>query len=190
MTLYAIAVFVHVTSAMGIFVAMGIEWVIVAHVVRVESAEEAQEWLGLLEVIRRLSPVSMATLLISGVYMMAVTWGGAGWIIVGFVALLLLPPLGMINLLRLPTIARDLAGQRGPLSPELRQRLHDPLFVASIQIRTAIALGIVYLMTTRPDAAGSVVAIGMAIVVGVAFSFPALSRVRVNRSRPVGRSAG
>jgi hypothetical protein len=109
----------------------------VAQVVRTETAEQAHEWLGLLEVIRRLSPISMATLLTSGAYMTAVIWGGAAWIIVGFVASLLLPPLGMLNLLRLPTIARDLASQRGPLSPELRQRLHDPLFVASIQIRTA-----------------------------------------------------
>jgi hypothetical protein len=190
MTLYAIAVFVHVVGAIGIFVAMGIEWVTVAHVVRVESAEQAREWLGLLELIRRLSPVSMATLLVSGVYMMVVTWGGASWIIVGFVGLLLLPPLGMLTLLRLPNIARELGNQHGPLSPELRQRLHDPLFVASIQIRTAIALGIVFLMTTKPDFVGSVVAVAVAIVVGLAVSFPALDRVRVNRSRPVGRSAG
>jgi len=92
-------------------------------------------------------------------------------------------PLGMLTLLRLPMIATAVATQRGPLPPELRERLDDPLFAASIQIRTAVAIGIVFLMTTKPDLMTSVAAIGVAIVIGLAFSFPALNRVRI-RARP------
>ena len=185
MTPYPIAVFVHVVGALGLFAAMGLEWVLVARLRGVETAERARDWLGLLDVIRRLSPASLAVLLLAGIYLAATVWGGVGWIVVAFVALLLLPPLGMIAGFRLPAVRRELANQSGPLSPGLRQQLDEPLFVASIQIRTAIALGIVFLMTTKPDAAGSAVAIAVAVVLGVGFSLPALNRAR-RRPSPVG----
>ncbi|MDQ3811360.1 MAG: hypothetical protein M3336_13820 [Chloroflexota bacterium] len=188
MTPYAIAVFLHVVGALGLFAAMGLEWVLVARLRRVESAEQARDWLVLLDVIRRLSPASLAVLLLAGIYMAATAWGGVGWIVVGFVALLLLPPLGMIAGLRLPAIRRELENQRGPLPPGLRRRLDEPLFLASIQIRTAISLGIVFLMTTKPDAAGSAVAIAVAVALGVSVSVPALNRAR-QRDRLSGPAA-
>ena len=110
--------------------------------------------------------------------MAVAVWGGAGWIVVAFLTLLLLPPLGMIAGLRLPAVRRELEAESGPLSPALRRRLDEPLFVASIQVRTAIVLGIVFLMTNKPDAAGSVAAIAVAAVLGVACSLPALDRAR------------
>src|SRR5437867_504057 len=109
-------VFLHVVGALGLFVAMGLEWVLVARLLRVETVEQARDWLGLLGVIRRLSPASLAAILLAGIYMTATVWGGVGWIVVAFVALLLLPPLGMITGFRLPAIQRDLTGESGPLS--------------------------------------------------------------------------
>jgi hypothetical protein len=91
----------------------------------------------------------------------------------------------MIAGFRLPAVRRELENQSGPLSARLRRRLEQPLFLASIQIRTAIALGIVFLMTIKPDAAASAVAIAVAVVLGVGFSLPALNRAR-RRPSPVG----
>jgi hypothetical protein len=178
MTLYSIALFLHVVGALGLFAAMGLEWVLVARLRQVETIEQARDWLGLLGVIRRLSPASLAAVLVAGIYMWVTAWPGAGWTVVAFVALLLLPPLGMIAGLRLPTVQRELNDQSGALAPELRLRLDQPLFLASIQVRTAIVLGIVFLMTNKPDAAGAVIAIGVAIVLGAAFSVPALNQAR------------
>jgi hypothetical protein len=177
-SLYAAALFLHVVGALGLVAAMALEWVLVARLGGAETAERARDWLGLLGVIRRVSPASLAALLLAGVYMAVAVWGGAGWIVVAFAALLLLPPLGMIAGLRLPAVQRELEAESGPLSPALRRRLDEPLFVASIQVRTAIVLGIVFLMTNKPDAAGSVVALAAAVVLGVACSLPALERAR------------
>src|SRR5207244_8538034 len=93
MTLYLLAVFLHVVGALGLFVAMGLEWVIVVRVRRAGTAEQARDWLGLLNqshdgtympcrsqacgfhlgfglgVIRWLSPASMAAILLAGIYM-------------------------------------------------------------------------------------------------------------------------
>ena len=178
MSVYPIAVFLHVVGALGLFVAMGLEWVIVARLRLAETAAQAREWLGLLGVIRWLSPGSMAAILLAGIYMAATVWGGVGWIVVALVALLLLPPLGALTLRRLPRIAQDMAGETGPLSVARRQQLGDPLLQVSIQVRTAIALGIVFLMTNKPDALGSAAAIGVAVVLGLAFSFPVLNQAR------------
>jgi hypothetical protein len=92
---YSIAVFLHVVGALGLFVAMALERVLVAGLRRTESAEPARDWLGLLGVIRRLSPAWLAVLLLAGIYMAVPIWGGVGWLVATFVALLL-PPLGMI----------------------------------------------------------------------------------------------
>jgi hypothetical protein len=178
MTLYAVAVFVHVVGALGLFAAMGIEWVLLARLSRIQTTEEARDWLSLLGVVRRLSPASLAAILLAGIYMMVTAWGAVSWIVVAFVALLLLPPLGMLPGLRLPGIQRELADKNGPLSPALQRRLAEPLFLVSIQIRTAIALGIVCLMTVKPDVLGSAIAIAVAIVLGVGFSLPAFNRAR------------
>jgi hypothetical protein len=135
MTLYPIAVFVHVVGGFGLFTAMGLEWVLVARLGRIETTEQARDWLGLLGVIRRLSPASLAVLLLAGIYMMVTVWGGAGWVVVAFFALLSLPPLGMISGLRLPAIQREIAGESGPLAPALRQRLGDPLRRATSEVQ-------------------------------------------------------
>ena len=58
----------------------------------------------------------------------------------------------------------------------------------SIQVRTAIALGIVFLMTNKPDAAGSAITIIVAVALGVAISVPALNRAR-QRSPLSGQAA-
>ncbi|HEY3062210.1 MAG TPA: hypothetical protein VGL99_24835 [Chloroflexota bacterium] len=179
MSLYQIAVFVHVLGAVGLFGAMVLEWVILARIQHIATAEQAREWVGGYSVIRRLSPAALAALLLAGIYMAIVNWGGATWIVVAFIAFLLLPPLGMISGLRMPGITRDLEHQHGPLQPALRRRLADPLFLASIQVRTAIAVGILFLMTVKPDMTASIAAIGVAIVVGLALSFPALNRARM-----------
>jgi uncharacterized membrane protein YqjE len=41
-----------------------------------------------------------------------------------------------------------------------------------VQTRTAIALGIVFLMTVKPDLIGALVTIGTAVVLGLASAFP------------------
>ena len=68
------------------------------------------------------------------------------------------------------------SAEHGPPSPALRQLLHDPLLVISLQTRVAIALGIVFLMTVKPDLRGSLLAIVIAAMLGLASALPILRR--------------
>jgi hypothetical protein len=189
MTLYSIVLFLHIVGALGLFVALGLEWVSLAYVRRAATAEQAREWLGVRSWVMRLGPASLVVILLSGFYMMATRWGGAGWILVALAALVVIAILGAtLTGLPMGTIQNAAAAESGPLSPALRQRLNDPRLWISIQIRTAIALGIVFLMTVRPDLVRSLVTIGTAVILGVASALPMWRRGRAKGEAALSRS--
>jgi hypothetical protein len=168
MTRYSIVLFVHIVGALGLFVALGLEWTSLVYLRRAATGEQAREWLGVLDRTRRLGPASLAAVLISGFYMMAVAWGWVGWIIVALAAIILIAIVGAtLTGLRIGAVKEAAIAENGPLSPALRQRLHDPLLWIGVQTRTAIALGIVFLMTVKPDLVGALVTIGTTVGIGL-----------------------
>lgn len=182
MSYYSIALFLHITGALGFFVALGVELITLRQMVRCTAAEQAREWLRAAVGVRRLGFASMMILLASGFYMMAIAQVGGAWIIVAFWSLVVLAILAAaLSFRRMAAIGRALAAEVGPLSPSLRQDLYHPVLWMAIKLRVAIALGIVFLMTVKPDLGGSLLAIGIAAVVGIAFAAPMLSRKAAQR---------
>ena len=55
---------------------------------------------------------------------------------------------------------------------------NHPVLWISIQTRVAIALGIVFLKTAKPDLGGSLLTIGVAIILGLASALPMPRRER------------
>src|SRR5262249_44227610 len=74
MTLGTVALYLHILGAMGLVVALALEWVIVARLRTAETAEQARTWLGLTAVQRRLGPAALAAILIPGLYLAATGW--------------------------------------------------------------------------------------------------------------------
>ncbi len=177
---YSIALFLHIVGALGFFVALGVEWTSLRRLWRATTTEQVREWIRVPTGVHRVGMASMLTLLISGFYMMATVWGGVAWIIVTLGSLIPIAVLAMaVTRRRMAAIERAVTGEHGALSPTLRQLLHDPLLWLSLQTRVAIALGIVFLMTVKPDLVGSLLTIGVAIVLGLASALPILGRERV-----------
>ncbi len=173
MTAYTIVLFLHIVGALGLFISLGLEWASLAYVRRASTSEVAREWLGLRSWVMRLGPASLALLLLTGLYMMATSWGAVAWIIVALGALVLIAIIGgVLTGTRQGPIERAAAAERGAVSPALQQRLNDPLLWVSIETRTAIALGIVFLMTIKPGWIGSLLTIVVAVAVGLALSLP------------------
>ena len=115
----------------------------------------------------------MLTILASGIYMMATAWGGVAWIIVVLGALVLVIMLSVVLTgRRMAPIGRLIAKEKGLVSPTLRSLVTHPLLWISMQTRLAIALGIVFLMTAKPNLDGSLLAIGIMVVSGLAISLP------------------
>jgi hypothetical protein len=74
------------------------------------------------------------------------------------------------------TITQALTAEVGAVSATLRQLLWHPLLWIAIHVRVAIALGIVYLMTIKPDLGGSLLTIAIATLLGIVVGLPAARR--------------
>jgi hypothetical protein len=179
MFVYAIAVFLHIVGALGLFAALGLEWASLYNLRRVPTAGQAREWAKLLSALRFVGGPSALTILATGVYMMATRWGSQGWIGAGLGGLVLIAALGgALTGRRAGAIARTVAGETGAISGALRQQLHDPVLLLSAWLRTALGLGVVFVMAIKPGAAGALTAMGVALVLGLAAGFPGWSRGR------------
>lgn len=170
--LYSIALFLHVLGALGLFVGLGVEWTSLRNLPHATNAREARGWLGLFLVLRRLYPFSFITILISGIYMMAVSWGGVPWIAIGLLSMLALPAIaGVMTARRVRRIGPEL-GEASELDASLEARLSDPVLLLSHRLRVGLGVGIIFLMTVKPGWIGSLAAIaaftGLGALAGVA----------------------
>lgn len=177
MNLYSIALFLHITGALGFFVVLGLEWIGLSRLRNAALAEEAGAILGVINGADRLGFVSMPAVIITGFYMVFTAWGFVPWILVVLGALVLETVLFVaIGRTQMVAIGKMLAGEKGMLSRTLRDLVQQPLLWISVQIRTAIILGIIFLKIARPGLGGSLLVIAVAILLGAGSALPGVRR--------------
>ncbi|MGH7571418.1 MAG: hypothetical protein ACREMK_06195 [Gemmatimonadota bacterium] len=176
MNLYSIALFLHVMGALGMFIALGIEWTSLRNLPRATTAQEARGWLGPFLLLRRIYPPSFLAILVTGIYMMAVSWGGAPWIVIGLFGLLALPALAVVTGRRMRRLGPAIGAARGELDDSLRASVTDPALWLSLRLRMGLAVGIIFLMTVKPGWIGSLVAIALFTGIGAFVSLVARKR--------------
>ncbi len=129
--------------------------------------------MGILKNVRKVGFVSMLATVISGVYLMVTYWGGAAWIIVTLASLFLVIALTQtLTAPRMAAIGQTLAAKTPFSSTTYHNLANHPLLWISIQTRTALALGIIFLKVAKPDLAGSLLTMGAAIILGLASTLP------------------
>jgi len=127
MNSYSIALFLHIAGALGLFMALGLEWVSLHRLRRATSVEQVREWLNISTGMGRVGMVSMLVTLGSGFYMMATVWGGVAWIGVTLGALVLLVIVTVaLTRRRMAAIQRAVAAEDGGASAGLHQLLQQP----------------------------------------------------------------
>jgi hypothetical protein len=167
MDLYALLIFAHVLGGVALFAALGIEVAAFQRLQRAHAIEQARTWMGLLREAGRLGPVAMVMILVAGVWMMALRWGPEPWIMTALVGLIIMAILGAALTRRaMARIGASLSGKPDRLPAEIQALISGPLTV-SLWLRVAIAVGILGLMTVKPDVLGSLALIGAAVAVGV-----------------------
>jgi hypothetical protein len=177
MSAYSIALFLHIVGALGFFAALGVEWMTLIQLRRATTVEQIRDWLSAAGSFRRVGMISMLTLLIAGLYMMITVWGGIPWLLVSFVAIaLMMVTMGRISSPRLKVIRQEAAAEKGAVSLNLQELVQHPLLWVGMQSRVIIGLGIVFLMTVKPDLAGSLITVGITLVLSVVLALPMLSR--------------
>jgi hypothetical protein len=106
----------------------------------------------------------MVTILIAGVWMMALRWGPEPWILTALVGLIFMALLGAALTRRaMGRLHASLAAESAQLPADFRSLVGGPLTV-SLWLRVAIAVGILGLMTVKPDLLGSLAIMGAAVV--------------------------
>jgi hypothetical protein len=170
MSLYSIALFLHVVGALLLFATLTLEGVALRQMRRAASSGEAQNATAILRLNRIIGPVSLVGVLVPGLYMMATTWGWVAWIVVALAAYVLIAVFGAVNGIRIQALASKLAAESVPPSQALRDRLIDPQFVAFWCGRVGIATGVVFLMTVKPGVVVAVLAVVIGAAVGLATS--------------------
>ena len=151
MTLYSVVLFVHVVSALGVFAALSLEAASLINLRRATTASEARLWLEFAPGLPALTAVSFLLLLLSGIFMTTESseWMLA-WVRVAMGALLLLGPLGAVTGRKMRAIRNACVANDRNVS-DLIAKLRDPFLKFSMNIRIVVVLGIVLLMTAKPE---------------------------------------
>ena len=148
MSLYSIALFVHVVGAMLLMVLLALE------------GFTLRRGMAATRLNRMLGPVSLVAILVPGFYM-AAQIGWRPWTAVGLAAYALIAAAGAYTGVNVA-----------------RGRMSVTAATVSWLARTGIALGVVFDMTVKPEVAGSVAAVVAGVVLALAVAVPALRVVR------------
>lgn len=141
MSLYSVALFVHIVGALLLFVLLTIEGV----GLRVGFSSAPMN--------RILGPISAVAILVPGVYMMWALVGWTGWVAVGIATYVLIAVVGAFTGISV-----------------MRGRMSDRTATVSWLIRVGMALGVVFDMTVKPNLVVSVLAVIAGLALGAAAS--------------------
>jgi hypothetical protein len=190
MSIYTIALFLHVIGVIGYCLGIGMWLFVLAGLRRAQRVEQVRALIHLNDLSGPFSGISALLLLAAGLYMALTAWSLlTGWILVALISLLLMVPTSAA--LIVPR-RRALVGQmareapEGALSEALKQRINDPVILTVVQTVAALLLGLIFLMTTKPDVVGSLIVMAVALLLGLASSvliFRA-ARTRMQREFP------
>ena len=149
MSLYSIALFLHIVGALLLFALLTVEGV------------SLRQGFMAARLNRVLGPISAVTILVPGFYMVVSQWGWNGWVVVGIVAWVLIAVAGAATGIGL------LAG-----------RLNIRTAALSWAVRVGMALGVVFIMTIKPELALSTIVVVAGAVIGGAVGSATMSRLR------------
>jgi predicted integral membrane protein DUF2269 len=167
---YAFALFTHFLGLVGLFVGYGLEWAATSLLRRSTTSEQARSWLRIYKLSLPVSGPGLLILILSGGYMASLT--GAmknGWISASLLAILVALGIGFVLVLpRVKRIRAALPEGNVALPQAILAQVKDPMIVTLIRARFVLALGIVYLMTAKPEALSTSLFILLgAIVIGL-----------------------
>ena len=172
MNAYNVALFIHLLGVITLFIAFGITQRAGVRIRRADTADHLRLWLDLASTTQNMFPAAIILLLGAGLYMTADIWDfTTPWVVVAIITIGVMTVGGIVFVGRgLARLARAAGDQgEGPVSGQLQTEVRrSPAWVALSTLNGA-ALGVVWLMATKPGWIVSVsVVVGLAVIGGVA----------------------
>ena len=172
MSIYSIVLFLHIIGAIGYFLGIGILLFILLGLRRAQRVEHVRPLIHLNDLSAPVSAASAVLLLVTGLYLALTAWSLlTSWILVALISLLLMVPTSAALIApRRSAIVKQLAREApdGELSRALERHIDDPVLATVCTTVAALLLGLVFLMTTKPNLVGSLIVMVVALLLGLA----------------------
>jgi hypothetical protein len=163
MNVYSTAVFFHVLGGIGIFIALAVEGLGLFKLTSPSNIDQKREWARMLSaILPRIGAPSVGLALVSGLYLTEEAWREAPWVAPSLGALILIAIVGVaLNMRPMRALRKSLNGatENTPIGVIPLKRLG-----ISLQTRFGLALGILFLMTTKPGLQASIAVLAVAVV--------------------------
>lgn len=191
MRAYDVALFIHLLGVITLFVAMGLVQRGGAGVRTAATVEHLRLWLGLVRTTQRMFPAAIVLLLASGLFMTADAWTfTTPWVVVALVGLAAVAALGGVVVGRGFAAIGEAAARagEGALPADLAGLIARRGLWFSASALNGAAIGILWLMATKPGWTVSVAAVCALAVLGGIVGF-AIARPNRPSANPEGMSA-
>jgi hypothetical protein len=170
MDLYHFVLFLHILGVLGLFAAITLQHAFLTGIRTASSVSQVRAWSQLVPVIERSHPITSPLILLSGLYLTIASWGfQTAWIDASILVLIAMAIVGVrLVAPRFQAIhhAADAASE-GPIPDALAREIGDPGVKSTVRSQSAIAIGLIFLMTNKPDLIGTIVVLVVAVVLGV-----------------------
>lgn len=191
MSIYTIVLFMHIIGAIGYFLSIGSWLFILVGQRRAQRVEEVRALMHVNDLSGPFGDGSGLVLLIAGLYLALSAWSLlTNWILVALISLILILPTNaaLIGPRRRALIKQlEHSAPEGKISLALSQHIHNPVLWATSQTTVVLLLGIVFLMTIKPDLRGSLIVMAVALVLGLLSSLLITRRRHTSRQEAAGQ---
>jgi hypothetical protein len=163
---YSIVLFVHVLAALILASSMSIEILGLSRMRRANAVSETQTWVDLAPSLAAMGGICALVLLLSGGFLTSkMTGWGFGWPTVALGAMFLIAPFASITSKRMRRLRQELLNPANATAA--LDRVNNPFLKVSLCVRSWIFVGIIALMTTKPDLSISLLIMAISAAVGV-----------------------
>jgi hypothetical protein len=166
---YDVVLFVHLLGVVTLFAAFGIFQLGGARLRRAATVDHLRLWLGLLRATTATFPIALLVILAAGLYLADDAWSfSTPWVVVAFVAVVVMLAVGGVVIGRgLNRLGAAAAGAGdGPVPATMRRLVSDPATWVSSLALNGMAVGVLWLMATKPGWGGSVGVVAALTVAG------------------------
>jgi hypothetical protein len=169
MTPFAVVLYVHIMATLALATALGVEVLMLRQLRRAPNLVAANAWINAAPGLRPMATISLAGLMLSGIYLtVRMSAWTFTWARLAVVLLILFGALTGVGFNRIRTI-RVVCAAANATHSEIMRRLQDPVLKGSLGFRTGLLFGVVLLMTARPGTRESLGVLAVSLALGLVF---------------------
>ena len=166
MTIYAAMRLLHVSSAFGMFVFMGVELGAAWLLRRAATPADVRRAFGVVQGNSRFGPLVLFGVLIPGLFL-GYRWGYPWWTRIALVSFVAMGALGgAVTGRRVRKLLGTIGDGAAPLTDAEAALVRDPMLRWSLCLRVALVCGIALLMLIKPGALGALSIVAGLLAIG------------------------